>query len=108
VHALNFPPLEWYKKETPPDWLLREDRRREEGRSVRCKHTRQRRRQAYLAGVQMPSAAGVVGNGKKRGLWLSASSPSSSTSLWVAAAALVGVAAVLFKLGEGGMMDLLY
>ncbi|GAB5030083.1 tbc domain-containing protein [Nannochloropsis oceanica] len=108
VHALNFPHVEWYKKEAPPDWLLREDRRREEGRSVRCKHTRQRRRQAYLAGVQMPSAAGVVGNEKKGALWSSASSPPSSTSLWVAAAAVVGVAAVLFKLGEGDLMELWY
>jgi len=114
VHALNFPPLEWYQKEAPPDWLLREDRRREEGRSVRCKHTRQRRRQAYLAGVQMPTAAGVVGNGKKKnggkggGLWSLAAGPSSSTTLWVAAAAMVGVAAVVLKLGEGGLMELLY
>ena len=51
------------------DWYLMEERRRQEGLSLRCKLTRNRRRKAFLAGARKPSPSpnGQSGGRTQRG-----------------------------------------
>lgn len=103
VHGLNFPPP-WYQREALPDWILLENRRRRDKRVVRSKHTRERRRQAHLAGVSMPAPPAKSPPEGPRAFgdrfWTYVSPSASFASTLVACAALVGCMAVILKLSE--------
>lgn len=69
IHALRGLP-EWHSQWAEPDWLLLEQRNRHEGRSLRSKQSRARRRRAKQAGARVPTACGELAgyrNGRATG-----------------------------------------
>ncbi len=113
VYSLHYPPP-WHQTHAPPDWLLVEDRRREQGLTVRNKLTRQRRRIAYSAGVHMPATTSSKKNGKKGVLQSLLASPvvvplHSTLLVGMAAAAAAVMTALVFKVGDGSsVMDCVF
>ena len=102
LYALQ-PPAEWYSKEASPDWMLVDAHRRTQGRTVRCKRTRQRRRKAFLAGVQMENKSGKKSPANKKGLW------GTSPSILLAGVATAAMTAFFFRIGEGSdIMQYIY
>lgn len=86
---------EWRRRKTaPPDWCLADQRRRHEGKSLRSKQSRARRRRAKQAGAKVPpTASGEIVGEEGRG--------------WVvrrfAVATAVAISAVLaFRVAGGG------
>lgn len=57
---------DWHRSKcADPDWLLLERRNKHEGRSLRSKQSRARRRRAKQAGARVPTACGEIARPRK-------------------------------------------